>query len=945
MHYPLSRHLSVAIVLVIFGLQAGTDTLCGQTINWKNDTTGSWFDPANWWENQVPTAANNVAIDNAGDASVPFNTGVPGVGADLNVGVLGIGTLRIVSGGGIAATTGYIGNVAGANGTIIVNGGGSSLTLSNNLNVGEGGAGLLDINAGGTVSNAYGKIGVASTASGEVSVAGATSSWTNANDILIGESGSGILGVSAGATVTGQQVFLGYNSVGDGTASVDGTGSMLLLSSLQFIAYSGTAHLNISAGGTVQSDSLTTASAFVGHLAGASGYVDVSGTGSQWVIQNDLNIGVEGSGTLSISTEGNVSNAYGTIGGETGGSGSATVNGVGSSWSSANDLSIGKSGTGSLSVIEGGLVSSSSGYLGYNSTGIGVATISGAGSQWTNASALFIGYQGTGTLHVTSGGQVTSTDGIVGRANGALVGTVNVNGVGSAWSNSGDLTVGDGGTGIVNITGSGSVDNTNVSLGLSATGVGEINVLGGGTVWTTRGILDIGTAGQGKVNVTTGAVATALSASLGSGSSGNGEANITGDGSSLQVATTLDVGTAYRGKLNVTAGGEVTAASSTLGSSATGYGEVNVDGTGSSWSLVGDLTIGDAGEGLLSMTGGAASDGSAIIASQADSVGTATIFSGVWSHSGALTVGAAGAGILNLTGDGVIEVGATFAGDVLLAETAGSTGTLNIGAGSTVGTLKAGSVTGGDGAAVVNFNHAGDMVFSPVLTGSLSVSKSGTGTTTFAAANSYTGTTRVDDGALNVANLAGSATGSGDIVIGALGTMLGDGSVTGSVEVNGTLSPGVSSVATLSTGSQLWENDGVYEWDIQNAAGRWDQLAIAGDLTIASSLENPFTIALNTLTLEGAAGLLAGFSEFQSYTWNIAVVSAVIYDWNAGQIFLDTTGFANEHAGSFSLEKSGANLNLIYTIPEPSTWALVILAFGSLLALRLRGVRVAAKKY
>ena len=929
----LFRRLPAAILAVV-AIHAGIGHLSGQTVDWKNGTTGSWFDPANWWGNQVPTAANNVAIDNAGDASVPFNTGVPGSGADLNVGVIGTGTLRIVSGGDIIATTTYIGNVANANGSIIVNGGGSSLTLSNNLNIGQGGTGVLDINAGGTVSNAYGKIGVESTADGQVSVAGTTSSWTNANDILVGESGHGTLDISAGATVTGQQGFLGFNSVGNGTVTVGGTGSEWTLSSHLFIGYSGTAQLDITAGGTVQSDSIAGASAFIGHLAGANGSVDVNGVGSKWIVKNDLNVGGQGTGTLSISNQGNVSNAYAAIGDQTTGWGSATVNGVGSVWASADDLSIGKSGTGSLSVIEGGSVSSHSGYLGYTSTGIGVATIDGAGSQWTNASALFVGDQGSGTLHVTSGGHVTSTDGIVGRDNGALVGTVNVNGIGSTWSNSGDLTLSDAGTGIVNISSSGSVDNTDASVGHSATGVGEINVLGGGTIWTTRGTLRIGDAGQGMANVTTGAVATALVAEIGSGSTGNGEANITGDGSLWQVSTTLDVGIAGYGKLNVTAGGHVTAGSSTLGSSVAGYGEINIDGNGSNWTLAGALVIGEAGTGLLSMTGGVASDASAILAAQAGSIGTATIFSGRWSHSGALTVGSAGAGTLNLTGNGVVEVGETFAGDVLLAESTGSTGTLNIGAGATVGTLKAGSVTGGDGTAEVNFNHVGAMTFLPVLKGSLSVSKSGTGTTNFAAANSYTGTTRIEDGALKVTNAFGSATGTGNIVIGPLGMILGDGSVSGDVEVNGTISPGDGSAAMLSTGSQTWTNDGIYQWDIQNLSGQWDRLAIDGSLSIASTMESPFTIALNTLTLDGGAGLLADFSQFQSYTWNIAFVSAVIFDWNTDQIVLDTTGFVNGHVGTFGLAKSGTDLNLVYTVPEPSTW--ILLCLGCALALRLR---------
>jgi len=931
----LPRFTASLLTFAACGLLAGP--VGAQTVNWKNNTTGSWFDPANWWEGYIPGSGNNAAIDNNGDASVPFNTGVPGTAAELNVGVANTGTLRIVSGGDILANTSYIGNSSGADGTIIVNGGGSRLVLTNSISVGNGGKGLLDINAGGTVSNTYGKIGVLNGSEGSVSVAGATSAWTNANDVLVGESGTGTLGVYTGATVTSQQGFLGYNGTGNGTTYVDGVGSNWTLQSYLFVGYFGTAELNITSGGTVQTAPASTAasSAFIGHMLGSAGTVNVNGVGSTWAMKNDLNVGEQGEGTLNISNKGTVTNAYGTIGNYASGTGSVTINGAGSSWTSANDLSVGKAGTGDLMVIEGGLVESNSGYIGFSATGQGEVTIDGVGSQWNNSAALHVGYGGTGILHITSGGVVTSTDGFVGEDSGeagAPGGTVNLNGTGSAWQLSGDLAVGDAGVGVINITAGSSVDNTDATLGVETTGNGEVNVLGGDTLWTTRGVLTVGGAGSGKVNVTTGATATASTATIGDAATGTGEVNVTGENTQWQVTNATVIGGEGQGKLNVTLGGQATTGTATLGEAEGSYGEVNVANDGTLWDVDGALTVGSAGEGLLSMTGGNVESGSTVLGSLSGGTGTATLLSGTWTNLGTLTVGAEGTGTLNLNGNGVLRVGATGTGTVVLAESVDSTGTLNIGAGDTVGTLQAATVTGGAGTAVVNFNHVGTVTFSPTLAGSLSVTKSGSGQLVLDDANTYTGDTQINDGTLLVSNTSGSATGSGKVAIGHLGTLIGDGLITGEVDINGIISPGDKNIATLSTGSQAWKNDGVYEWEIQNLDGDegegWDFLSIDGGLSIDSTLENPFTIMVSTLTLDGDAGLLFGFSDLQNYSWTLLTVTTQIATWTLDQIVLDLSGFTNEYVGSFSVAQSGNDLNLVYTVPEPSTGLMMALALA-----------------
>lgn len=73
----------------------------------------------------------------------------------------------------------------------------------------------------------------------------------------------------------------------------------------------------------------------------------------------------------------------------------------------------------------------------------------------------------------------------------------------------------------------------------------------------------------------------------------------------------------------------------------------------------------------------------------------------------------------------------------------------------------------------------------PILdNGGTSLTKSGTGFLTLTAASTYSGTTTVAAGTLNVANNSGSATGSGPVVVNSGGTLKGTGQIAGSLTVN-----------------------------------------------------------------------------------------------------------------------------------------------------------------
>ncbi len=176
------------------------------------------------------------------------------------------------------------------------------------------------------------------------------------------------------------------------------------------VGKTGVGTLHISKGATVTNDDVGS----VGYSAGSNGTVTVDGAGSSWVngapgTYRDLTIGVEGSGSLSITNGGSVQNANGIIGGG-GGVGNVVVKGPGSTWTNHVDLysGPGNGSTGTLSIEDGGKVISVVSYIGYLPDSEGTVSVSGANSTLElTGDDLTVGVHGKGTLNIAKGGLVT----------------------------------------------------------------------------------------------------------------------------------------------------------------------------------------------------------------------------------------------------------------------------------------------------------------------------------------------------------------------------------------------------------------------------------------------------------------------------------------------------------------------------------------------------------
>jgi len=271
----------------------------------------------------------------------------------------------------------------------------------------------------------------------------------------------------------------------------------------------------------------------------------------------------------------------------------------------------------------------------------------------------------------------------------------------------------------------------------------------------------VGNNGIGALTINGGSVAS-LYLYLGANAGSSGTATISSGTCTLYFESYI--GNSGTGTLLINGGAviEINNSSCYLGYNAGSNGTALV--TGGTWSNSGSLFVGNSGIGTLLVNGGAVSDSSGYLGYNAGSNGLALVTGGTWNNTGDLYIGNSGTGTLNLTGSGNVTVG-SGAGILILAPSATSAGTLNIGVGGAAGALNAAIVTGGIGNATVNFNHTGSLTFAPSLTGTLTVNKLGAGTTILTASNTYTGTTTIASGTLQLGNggTSGSLSGSSAI--------------------------------------------------------------------------------------------------------------------------------------------------------------------------------------
>ncbi|WP_370678375.1 autotransporter domain-containing protein [Comamonas sp. GB3 AK4-5] len=173
-----------------------------------------------------------------------------------------------------------------------------------------------------------------------------------------------------------------------------------------------------------------------------------------------------------------------------------STSGSSSTWDLGNQmLSIGYKGQGSMSIQNGGQVANGSAYVGNTSSGIGSVRVQGAGSAWNINGSLNVGYYGTGEMLISNGAKVSSHKAEIGNLAGST-GRMLVTGSGTLWEmgkGALGLSVGSYGNGELTIKDGAKVVTSGDSLiGITDGAKGKVTVSGAGTQWIGSIGLSIG---------------------------------------------------------------------------------------------------------------------------------------------------------------------------------------------------------------------------------------------------------------------------------------------------------------------------------------------------------------------------------------------------------------------------------------------------------------------
>jgi len=236
--------------------------------------------------------------------------------------------------------------------------------------------------------------------------------------------------------------------------------------------------------------------------------------------------------------------------------------------------------------------------------------------------------------------------------------------------------------------------------------------------------------------------------------------------------------------------------------------------------------------------------------------------------------------------------------------------------------------------ATLTLNGTSTQNFGGVISGSVSLVKTGPGTQILSGANFYSGSTTINGGLLAVSgSLSGSAVtvNSGGALGG--GTTALPGVVNGvTVHGGGTLTPGVGGLGTLTTTSLTLDAGAILAFDFSGASADLvnvnDTLSLGGNITLAISLVSQPTAS--SFTLFNVATGISGFEGGGRFVYNSDALEE-------GEIFtvIDNTSQLSQ---SFSISYQGGDGNdvVLNVVPEPGSAVLFIGGLACVLNARRR---------
>lgn len=824
---------AAASTLTLSGVNSGANTIAGNISNGTGSLNLAKRGTGTWTLTGANAITGNATIGGGGADAGILN--VAGAGASLVAGgnvILGsasgdVGTLNIQNGAsvGTSAKSTTIGSSAGATGTVTVTGrnAGVSSILLGTVSVGSRGNGTLNVQDGGLVDSTYIFCGRYDGSSGVITVTGINADGTRstmniATSVNIGRgsnaiSSSATLNIQDGGSVTANTQT--FNISGGGTVNVTGVNANGTASSMssKYLSnsYDGAATLNIQDGGYVTD----TNGVNLGNVSGASTTVTVTGVNANGT-QSTWN-STTGASTFNVGT---VSGGTGVVIIQNGGlvkikNGTAAVT-LGSVAGATGTLNIGNGGTsGTLlaSGVNGGLGTASvifnhtddstfsvplTGSLSVTQFGSGKTTLSGATNTYTGTTTVSGGILAP-TLATALSGYTTSGNVIF---NGGTVAATMGNGTTTGWSTA---QVDSLLTYATKTSGALGIDTNNADLtqwtAFTTTNFGS--ALGLTKLGANKLILNQANSYTGATTVSGGILRVDANNALGTTAAGTTVSN----GAALYL-NGVNYATAEALSINGT-GISNSGALVNIGTS-TYAGQVTA---------ATDSTI-NTGGGNLTFTGGLVKNGTKLTLTGGGTVNVnTTAISGASAGSDLIvdhtTVNLDVANTYNgptyIRNGGMINANVTDAlpitngrSPIIMDDSGTGASNLTLGASQSVASLTGASTS------TVNLSNntmtigadSGTTTFAGAISGNGgSLVKDKASTQILTGASSYTGPTTVNAGTLKVDG-AGTITGSVEVKSG--GTLSGNGSISGPLQVSGAVNGSLGftgNVTINSTGS------------------------------------------------------------------------------------------------------------------------------------------------
>lgn len=494
-------------------------------------------------------------------------------------------------------------------------------------------------------------------------------------------------------------------------------------------------------------------------------------------------------------------------------------------WAGGTNIPIFQATAGTATLANG--YAASVGGLTFNTTGYTIAASGTGGLSLANT---------TNTVTTPAGGTATISAPIANGAGSALAtagtGTLILAG---ANTYSGTTTVASGST--LQIGNGGTTGTVSSAVTNNSTLIfnrSDATILGP-KVTTTLASANTVFAGTGKVTIvgsSNGIVGATSTVTINSGATlqvcdgvsttcGLGPTNVVVNGEFILNSIASDprtLGKMFSGNGKITIAGS---SSLTLSNVSNFNGMTTIE-TGAKLALGSGSILGELGTGAIVNSG-------ELFVNRSNTITLSNTISG----TGSFTQGGTVAGVINAsptpgTGTTILTGSNSYGATIIRA------GTLQVGNGAASGTLGTGAVT--NNAALV-FNRSDSVNAPSVISGSGSLTQSGSGTLLLANNYSYTGATRVSAGTLV---LTGSTTVSSAVTVDSGATLGGTGTAAGTVSVSGTLRPGVSGVGTLSTGALDLASGSTLAMELgapgTTGGGVNDLVDVAGNLTLGGAL-------------------------------------------------------------------------------------------------------------